>query len=1180
MIKVIDGNEAAAEMAYAFTEAAVIYPITPSSGMAEKTEQWSSSDARKNIFGHKVRVIEMQSEGGVAGTMHGLLKAGTLCTSYTSSQGLLLMAPTLYKMVGEQLPAVLHVAARSVSSSVLSIYGDHSDVMSVRQTGAVMLAASSVQEAALFSAAAHLSAVALSLPVVHFIDGFNTSHELRKIVVPEYDELQKTFNHDAYHLMKEHAMRNDAPRASGASVTPDLFFQQLETVNPKYQTAESVVANAIARLNPLFQTNCAPVDYYGAGDAEVVVISMGSVAQTVRQVVDEQNTLGKRFAMITIHLYRPFPKQLFLDCLPKTVRSLVVLDRTKEPGAVSEPLVSDVRNACYTLSSHPIIIGGRYGLGSKDVTPDQIRSAFFEGEKSAPKPCFTLGIIDDVTHLSLLGSGSKDLTGSDAFQMRTWGFGSDGAVSCNKQTAKIIGETTGRDVQGLFWYDPKKSGNLTISHLRFSKQPIYSAYHVQTPDAVVCYCERYIRKFDLLRGLKANGLFLVNSQTTEPELALLLTNEQKRYLARQNIRFYTIPANKIAEKYALGPHINTIMQICFFYLSSIIPFTQALKLLKEETQKKFAGIREEIVWQNARAMDEAVTRLKKIDIPEFWADLPQQTAIDQSINQRDYFHSIQNVMNQHKGDQITVGTLIDNGLTDGSFPAGTAAKDKRDLAIQIPIWNPDTCIGCNFCSMICPHASIRPFILKAGDADSAQLPTKAMKKSPEIRYRVQVSPLDCTGCSLCQDICPSKTKSLTMTPIAPIKDAEAKNWDFVLTHHELPKQSKNAAKTTIRDSQFQQPLLEFPGACAGCGQPAYIKLLTQLFGSRMMIANATGCTSIWGNTAPSVPYTTNENGFGPVWGTSLLENNAEYGFGIQQGSELEQQHIAYQVESIQKERKYSSALRKAAAQWLTAYREHTHHGAVVERLIAELVNEAGIYTELQTVLSMRHFFTKRSQWIIGGDGWAYDIDSSGIDHILAENSDVNILVLDNEGYSNTGGQRSKASPTGSRTRFSVTGNKKVKKDFASIVMTYENAYVAQICIGANPAHTLNVFKEAEAYNGPSILIAYSPCILHGITKNSSVIEEKKAVDCGYWVLFHRTPETKKAEAIMKIDSRPPQWNFFQDFLAGENRFSSAFTHDTAGYSHLLKQNEAEARKRYNRYRLLEQHSASLKEQEP
>ncbi|MFT8318061.1 MAG: pyruvate:ferredoxin (flavodoxin) oxidoreductase [Sporolactobacillus sp.] len=1170
MKKVRDGNEAAAEMAYAFTEATVIYPITPSSAMAEKTERWSSELGKENLFGHPVETIQMQSEAGVAGAMHGLLKSGTLCTSFTSSQGLLLMVPALYKMVGEQLPGVIHVAARSVSSSALCIFGDHSDVMSIRQVGAVMLSSSSVQEAALMAAAAHLTAAAASLPVVHFFDGFNTSHELRKINLPDANQLKATIDPQIYLSIKQRAMRNDQPRASGASETPDIFFQQLEASNLKYEQIPGIVAHYLELLNPLFHTETTLADYYGDPNAEVLLIAMGSVSPTIHQVIDEQNALGKKYGSITLHLYRPFPTDYLLRKIPASVRKIIVLDRTKEPGSVSEPLLADVTSACYERALRPAIIGGRYGLGSKEVTPDLIRAAFFEAEKEQPKKRFTLGILDDVTWQSLRGIGTKDLTDDRVFQMKTWGFGSDGAVSCNKQTAKIIGESSDWDIQGLFWFDPKKSGNLTISHLRFSKSPIRSAYHVQRLQAVSCYCDRYLKAFDMLKGLQKNGLFLLNTARSREQLEHLIPPAVKRFIARNAIRLYTIPANQIADDYHLGAHINTIMQTCFLYLTDMIPFAESFRLLKEETRKTYADIRSEIVTANYQAMDVALKKLKKVPIPDAWYDLPEMKNESSTSESGDYDHDIQQVMNGHSDQNIPVSALIRNGLTNGSFPVGTSAKDKRDIATQIPVWNTESCIQCNLCATVCPHAAIRPFLLDDAAKKQAGFETVKVKRTHGVHYRLQVSPLDCTGCSVCVDMCPTQIKSLTLMPIDPIREQESRNWEYALKFNCNPN-NEQTARQSIRKSQLQKPLLEFSGACAGCGETAYVKLLTQVFGSRMMIANATGCSSIWGCSAPSIPYTKNKNGFGPAWGTSLLEDNAEYGLGMQRGAAITRSHIAARLGGITEDRSYSSTFRQAARNWLDDYASTSADSSASERLIAAIINERGSHGhgELESLFELRHFLTKRSQWIIGGDGWAYDIDSSGIDHIFAQGDNVNLLILDNEGYSNTGGQKSKASPSGSRTRFSNTGNRKAKKDFATIAMSYENVYVAQVCIGADPSQTLRAFKEADAYEGPSVIIAYSPCVLHGITQNSTLMEEKKAVACGYWILFRRNPETDQAVSQMTIDSKEPDWNAFDRFLSGENRYSFALRSGKETFEQLLKQNKQEAQKRYQRYRFIE-----------
>lgn len=1153
MNTVMDGNEAVAYISYAFTEAAVVFPITPSATMAEKVEKWSQEN-KSNIFQHAVRSISMQSESGVAGAMHGLLKAGTLATTYTCSQGLLLMGPTLYKMVGELLPAVIHVSARSLSSSALCIYGDHTDVMAIRQTGAIMLSSATVQQAAYIAAVAHLVAIETKLPVIHFFEGFDTSHEMQKITLPLYEDLRKHINVKDYEDFKEASIRNDKPRAYGSSQTPDIFFQQLEVNNQLYLNIPGIVQRKLRELGPLFQQKCSLVDYIGPCDAEIIIVLMGSVSETVEQVINEQNNRGKKYGLINVHLFRPFPLDAFLQVIPKTVRTLIVLDRTKENGSIAEPLLLDVQSACYGLDWRPTIIGGRYGLGSKDVTPDQLRAVYFEAEKELPKKRFTIGIRDEITNLSIEPVGTKDLTGIDSYQAKIWGFGSDGAVSCSRQTVKIIGANLDKYVQGKFWYDPRKSGNLTISHLRFSNKQITSRYCVSTMDIVSCYCDRYLKKYNLVEGLRQNGILLINTSVTE-NIENLFPEYMKREIAKKDIKIYTIPANEIATKCKLGRYINTIMQTCFFELSKLMEFEKAKKLLKKEMYDKFNKSDPAVVSQNYQAIDLAIQNLKQINVPLQWRDcvdvLPAKTS-----DKVAFYEEIQKPMLEQKGNHISVGTLLKNGMKDGSLPLGTTAIEKRGITSEIPIWDAEDCIQCNLCSVLCPHAAIRPFII---EEDVREFETVKARGLENKYYRIQVSPMDCTGCSICQDICPVNEKALRMEALEKHPE-EKDNWEYMLKN-QLNYKYDN--KETLRESQFQQPLLEFSGACAGCGETAYVKLLTQLFGDRLIIANATGCSSIWGCSAPSVSYTTNDNGQGPVWGNSLLENNAEYGYGMHVGAEVIQTTVLEMSEQLVEKNEYSSAFNHALLEWCNAYRQGENNYDVADRLTRALLNEKQSNKELEALFKYKHYFYKRCQWIIGGDGWAYDIGSSGIDHILSQSENINILVLDNEGYSNTGGQPSKATPKAARMKFASSGKKTNKKNMALFAMHYDNVYVAQISIGANPQQTAKAFDEAEKHNGPSLVIAYSPCVLHGIGEKTSTIEEKKAVEVGYWPLFRfHSNYNDTGESKMFMDSKPPKWDGFRDFLTSEKRFYSLLNENPAEAERLFLSSKQFSQKNY------------------
>jgi len=1147
--KVVDGNEAVAYISYAFTEAAVVYPITPSSTMPEKVEEWSQS-GRLNIFGQPVQTITMQSEGAVAGAMHGLLKAGALTTSYTSSQGLLLMEPTMYKLVGELLPGVVHVAARSLSSSALCIFGDHTDVMAIRQTGVVMLSSANVQEAAYFAAVAHLVAIATKVPVIHFFEGFDTSHEMQAITLPTYQQLWPFINRKEYESFKETAIRNDQPRAYGSSQTPDIFFQQLEVNNQLYLEIPDIIKKKLRQLAPLFQQECSLVDFDGAHDAEVVIVLMGAVSETCKQVVEEQNRLGKKYAVITIHLYRPFPSQAFIHQIPKTVKKIIVLDRTKENGSIAEPLLLDVQSACYELEERPEIIGGRYGLGSKEVMPHHIRAVFFEAEKPMPKKRFTIGIKDDITSLSIDPIGAKDLTEPSVYQVKNWGFGSDGAVSCSRQTVKIIGEQLGKYVQGKFWFDPRKSGNLTVSHLRFSDHKITSRYRIQTTDFVSCYCDRYFKRYPVLQGLKENGILLINTPAKQ-RVESILPNDAKKYLATNNIHVYIISANKIARELGIGPHINTIMQACFFYLSQVMDYEKAITYLIEETRKKFQKVDPEMVSLNQRAIEQAIKNLQQIDIPQEWQYLEKEKTLP--TVEADFFTDIQEPMLAQSGDEISVSQLVKQGMNDGSLPLGTTAVEKRNIATEIPIWKANKCIQCNLCSVHCPHAAIRPFIIDSVEG----MPTVKTKENK--RFRIQVSPLDCTGCSICRDVCPTAEKALVMEDLEKHIE-EADNWHYLIENNQNETYRK---KQLLRDTQFKKPLLEFSGACAGCGETAYVKLLTQLFGNHLVIANATGCSSIWSNSTPSVAFTTDENGNGPVWGNSLLENNAEYGYGMHIGAQLIQRNIFEKIKGLTEKLKYSSAFRETLQSWCQLYTTGENNQEIANKLTRAILIEKQSNPELEELFSYKHFFQRRSQWIIGGDGWAYDIGYSGIDQLLSEGENINILILDNEGYSNTGGQPSKASPLAARMKFASYGKKTNKKNMAMLALQYENVYVAQVSLGANPNHTYKVFQEAEKHEGPSIIMAYSPCVLHGIHENSSILEERKAVETGYWHLFRYNPNEKgSGKPKMIIDSKPPKWDHYQNFLMGERRFSSLSFQDQQEAQRLFLQNQQYAKKQY------------------
>lgn len=1158
MKRIVNGDTAAAYIAYAFSEAAVIYPITPASLMGEKTEYWSTQK-NKNLFNQPVKVIEMQSEAGVAGTVHGLAKVGVLSTSFTSSQGLLLMVPTLYKLAGEFLPVVIHVASRAISTGNLSIYGDHSDVMAVRQTGMIILSASSVQEAALFAGVAHLTAASMSMPVINFFDGFNTSHELRNIELPTYKQLQEKINLNIYQKIRANSVRNDHPRAYGISETPDIFFQQQETTNSDYQAVEKSAEHWVNLLNPLFKTNSSIVDYFGSKLANTIIIAMGSVIQTIQQVVEEGNKNDKKWGVINLHLYRPFPAQKIIDTIPSTVKNIIVLDRTKEKGAFSDPLGEDIQSIIQSYGKQVKVFLGRYGLGSKDVTPDQIRASFLETESHNPKRHFTLGIIDDITKLSLPSSGKKDLTSRDVFQAQIWGRGSDGATSGSSITTKIIGEMTNLNVQGQFKFDPRKSGGLTISYLRFSKNEIKSAYKVENFNFISCYCDNYINRFKLFNGLSDNGIFLLNTHYSLEEINNFLPENYKQYLVKHKIKLYIIDANKIARQLNIFPHINSIMQTCFFYLTNLLDFKTSTLALMEKFKHKYKSYGENLVNSNITAVKVAVDSLKEATV--YSGSNINNYSKKNDVAKKSFKGEIHFAMTKELGEKISVKTMLKYGLKDGSFPLNTSRLDKPDIAAQIPIWRPEYCVNCNLCATICPHAAIRPFLFKKNE--KVPFKTVPFRENSQYKYRLQVSPLDCTGCTLCYDMCPLRNKGIKLEEISKHKEEESKNWNFSINHQYLDYPEPN--KKSIRSIQLKQPLLEFSGACAGCGETPYVKLLTQIFSKNLTIANATGCSSIWGGSAPSIPYSTDKGGNGPIWATSLFEDNAEYGFGMGIGADIIREQLVEKAKKISKNKQYSEHLRVTANKWTNSQ----SNSQIVSSLISCLANEAPYYPELSELLDNRQFLLKRVTWIIGGDGWAYDIDYAGIDHIISQNKNVNILILDNEGYSNTGGQSSKASPTGARTKFTNFGNKKIKKDFASILMTYEHVYAAQVCLAANPEQTLKAFLEASAYEGPSVIIAYSTCKLHGIYHNTEIAEQKKAVKCGYWPLFRRFPiSASNQKPFLKMDSAKPDWSLFQEFLKGELRYQFYSKQNVAEYAELLAKNEAEAKKRYSRYKKL------------
>ncbi|WP_270276342.1 pyruvate:ferredoxin (flavodoxin) oxidoreductase [Enterococcus casseliflavus] len=1161
--KTMDGNTAAAYISYAFTELAAIYPITPSSTMAELVDQWSAQ-GKHNLFGQPVKVVEMQSEAGAAGVVHGSLKTGALTTTYTASQGLLLMVPNMYKIAGEMLPGVFHVASRAVTTNALNIFGDHTDVMATRQTGFAMLAESSVQEVMDLAPVAHLAAIEANIPFLNFFDGFRTSHEIQKIEVLDYEELAQLVNHEKLTAFRQKAMNPNHPTTSGTNQNPDIHFQQRETINQHYQTLPEIVRFYMKKINALRGTNYDLVDYYGASDAEEVIVSMGSSTQTIQQTVDHLCASGRKVGVLSIHLYRPFPLEVFLEKLPATVKSIAVLDRSKEPGANGESLLLDVQSAMYDAAIRPTIIGGRYGLGSKDVTPDQIVAVYDEllKPKASQKKRFTIGITDDVTQMSLPSKGTLDLTDPSTFQAKFWGFGSDGTVGANKSAIKIIGDHTEKYVQGYFHYDSKKSGGLTVSHLRFGDTPIRSTYLIEHADFVACHTPAYLHTYDLLKGLKKGGTFLLNTTWSQEQILKNLPKKMKRYLAENEIRFYTINAMQLAMEVGLGGRINTAMETAFFYLANIIPTEEIMPILKEEALKSYRHKSMAIVEKNQAAIDRTIELLQEIPVPSKWAtiEVPKRT----STATTQFVREIVEPINRQEGNQLSVGTLVRNQMTEGVIPVGTTAVEKRGIAVEVPEWLSDRCTMCNECAFVCPHAAIRPFL--ADEDELTEAPegfiVREMRGANGQKYRIQVSVEDCTGCGLCVEACPAKGKALTMRPYEEQKE-QALNWAFAMTL----RQKENPAKPgTVLGSQFNKPLLEFSGACAGCGETPYVKLLTQMFGDRMMIANATGCSSIWGGTSPVSPYTTNHLGQGPAWSNSLFEDNAEYGYGMFLANQTRREKLAAQLQSLKAN--VSEELQALIDDWDLHREESAGTQQRAAKLIAALEAEAATTPQLNKILQEKDLFVKPSQWMIGGDGWAYDIGFGGIDHVLASGADVNILVLDNEVYSNTGGQVSKATPTSAIAKFAASGKFVSKKDLGMMAMTYGHVYVAQIASGANQMQTIKAFEEAERFPGPSIIIAYTPCITHGLAggMRQSLKEAQEAVASGYWSLYRYNPLlAEKGKQPMTLDFKKPAFDQMPAFMQTQVRFASLQSANPNAAQALFEKTVSDAKTRFYNY---------------
>ena len=1163
-MKTMDGNTAAAYISYAFTDVAAIYPITPSSPMAEVVDEWAAQ-GKKNIFGQTVKLMEMQSEAGASGAVHGSLQAGALTTTYTASQGLLLMIPNMYKMAGELLPAVFHVSARALATSSLSIFGDHQDVMATRQTGFALLAEGSVQEVMDLAGVAHLSAIEGRVPFLNFFDGFRTSHEIQKIELLDYADLAKLVDMDAVNAFRKRGLNPDNPVIRGTAQNPDIYFQTREAVNSYYDALPEIVEGYMGKINELTGREYHLFNYYGAQDAEDVIIVMGSASETVRTVVDKLNAEGKKVGVLVVHLYRPFSVKHFLGALPETVKRIAVLDRTKEPGAFGEPLYLDVRAAFYTSDKKPLIIGGRYGLGSKDLLPGDIVAVFDNLASAQPKNGFTLSITDDVTNTSLPCVPGVDVTPAGTKGCKFWGLGSDGTVGANKSAIKIIGDHTDMYAQGYFSYDSKKSGGVTVSHLRFGHTPIMAPYLIDAADFVAVHNQSYVHKYDVTAGLKKGGTFLLNCNWSAEELDAQLPGQLKRYIAQNDIKFYTIDAVKIAQEIGLGGRINMIMQSAFFKLADIIPLADAVKYLKEAVEHSYGKKGQNVVDMNNAAIDKGIDAIVAIDVPASWADAGDTAS--EAATGNEFVDKLLVPMNKLEGDKLPVSAFKD--YADGTFPSGTAAYEKRGIAIDVPEWNIDTCIQCNQCAFVCPHAAIRPVLMTEEEAANApaNMPSKPAIGAKGLLFNMSISPLDCTGCGNCAQVCPApKGKALVMKPLESQLD-KAEAWED--GQHKLAPKPNPMNKKTMKGIQVEKPLLEFSGACAGCGETPYAKLVTQLVGDRMMIANATGCTSIWGASAPSMPYTKNCKGHGPSWANSLFEDNAEYGLGMFLGVEQSRER-ALEMAKAMLANELPEDLKAALTAWVEGFNTSEGTRDRADALVAALAAHKDTCTKCAALYDEKQFFVKRSHWIFGGDGWAYDIGYGGLDHVLASGANVNVMVFDTEVYSNTGGQSSKSTPTAAIAKFAASGKKTKKKDLGMMAMSYGYVYVAQVAMGADKNQTLKAIAEAEAYDGPSLIIAYAPCINHGLKvgMGCSQLEEKRAVDCGYWATYRYNPELKEqGKNPFTLDSKEPTANF-RDFLMGEVRFSSLKKLFPETAEALFEKTEKDAKTRLEGYKKL------------
>ena len=1156
-VELMDGNQAAAYISYAFTEVAGIFPITPSSPMAEHVDEWAAN-GKKNLFGQPVQVVEMQSEGGAAGTVHGSLQSGALTTTYTASQGLLLMIPNMYKIAGEMLPGVFHVSARTLSAHALSIFGDHSDVMGVRQTGFSLLAASSPQEVMDLGAVAHLAAIHCRMPFLHFFDGFRTSHEIQKIQALDYDALRPLVDMDALKAFRAHSLNPEHPATRGTTVNPDIFFQCREACNEKFAAIPEAVEHYMAEIGKLTGRTHHLFDFYGAPDAERVVILMGSAAETAKETVDYLTARGEKVGLINVHLYRPFSAEHFLAAVPASCKRLAVLDRTKEPGAMGEPLYQDVCTVYQERGIPMTIVGGRYGLSSKDTTPGQILAVYENLKQEKPKGNFTIGIVDDVTHTSL---PVTEIETSPAGQTSAefWGMGSDGTVGANKNSIKIIGHATDLYCQAYFVYDSKKSGGLTQSHLRFGKTPIRSPYLITKADFVACHNPSYVHKYDMVRNLKEGGTFLLNCPWDEAGLEQNLPASMKRALAEKHARFYTIDAIGIARKLGLGSRTNTVLQASFFALTGVIPIDQAVAEMKDAIYKTYYKKKgQAVVDMNCASIDHGINELHEVQIPERWLDAQDEPKADTAPA---FIQDVVAVMNRQEGERLPVSAMVKYGLEDGTWPAGTSQYEKRGAAVEVPAWDAAKCIQCNQCSLVCPHAAIRPILLDSAEeaakpAGFETVPARGM--NGKYTYRIQVSPYDCTGCGSCVNVCLAKETAIAMRPLeSQVKEAE--NWTYAVETVTIKQDA--VSDKNVKASQFAKPYFEFSGACAGCGETPYIKLVTQLFGDRMYITNASGCSSAYGGSTPSSPYCTDKQGHGPAWAMSLFEDNAEYAYGYLLGQDAIQRQLREKVRTLLDRNEAAEACRD----YLEKGADAKGSRAVSDTLLDALADNTS--EEADFIRQNREYLTKKSVWAFGGDGWAYDIGYGGLDHVLASGKDINVLVLDTEVYSNTGGQSSKATAAGAIAKFSAGGKVTKKKDLGMMAMSYGYVYVAQVAMGADPGQTLRAIREAESYDGPSIVICYCPCIEHGMKASMglSQLEEKKAVECGYWHLYRYDPRLKaEGKNPFTLDSKAPTGDF-QQFLLGENRYTSLQLSFPEKAQELYEKAARDARERYESY---------------